>query len=468
MVRGWSIAALLGTAALAGAAVAGCGSQEAQHVSMASATTAGVSTTAADVAKSRKKAVKPASIRQSRVKLRVPTANAAFGSARTVTVPRGWSAEVWALVPDARLEAWTPQHKLLVSSPDNGEILQLSPGKAPGGAPSRHVLLSGLQNPQGMAFAKIAGKEYLFVAESDEIDRYRWNGGAPGARKVIAADLPDGGSHSLKNVVVSARGTVFFDIGSATNASPPATTTPPRATVMAVAPNGSDLRVFARGVRNGDGLSLAPDGTLWVAVNERDDVAYPFHKSYGGSANAYAQVIPSYVAGHPPDELARLTAGRNLGWPYCNPDPDVNAGRAGTALSYANLRFDRDVQSNADGQALDCGKLQRIQRGLPAHSAPLGFHFLEGSSLPRRWRDGAVVAVHGSWDRQPPRAPEVYWLPWRSKARTLGHPVNALGGFQSASGSRWGRPVDAVAGPDGALYVSDDQAGAIYRLVPGK
>ncbi len=237
---------------------------------------------------------------------------------------------------------------------------------------------------------------------------------------------------------------------------------------MAVSAAGRHLRVFARGVRNGDGLSFAPDGTLWVAVNERDDVAYPFHKPDSGSSDAYGQVIPSYVANHPPDELARLTAGRNLGWPYCNPDPDIHAGAVGTALSYANLRFDRDVQSNAGGQALDCGKLQRIQRGLPAHSAPLGFHFLKGSSLPKRWRAGAVVAVHGSWDRQPPRAPEVYWLPWEAKARTLGPTVNVLGGFQSASGSRWGRPVDAVAGPDGALYVSDDQAGVVYRLVPGK
>jgi len=466
MAKGRSIVALLGTAALAGAAVAGCGGQAAQHVSMVSATAAPVS--AAPAAERKKKTAKPAPIRPSKVRLRVPVANAAFGVARTVSVPKGWSAEVWALVPGARLEAWTPQHKLLVSSPDGGDIFELTPGRVRSNVPSHHVLLSGLHNPQGMAFAKIAGKEYLFVAESDEIDRYDWNGGSPGGRLVIVGNLPDGGAHPLKNVVVSAKGTVYFDIGSATNASPPETTTPPRATVMAVFASGQNLRVFARGVRNGDGLSFAPDGTLWVAVNERDDIAYPFHRSYGGSANAYAQVIPSYVANHPPDELARLTAGRNLGWPYCNPDPDVNVGQAGTALSYANLRFDRDAQTNAGGQALDCGKLQRLQRGLPAHSAPLGFHFLTGSSLTKRWRDGAVVAVHGSWDRQPPRAPEVYWLPWQAKARTLGAPLNVLGGFQSANGSRWGRPVDAVAGPDGALYVSDDQAGVVYRLVPGK
>ncbi len=121
--KGWSIVSLLGTAALAGAAVAGCGGQAAQPVSMVSATTTGATTTAARVAKSEKKAAKPAPIRQSKVKLRVPAANAAFRGPRTVSVPKGWSAEVWALVPDARLEAWTPQHRLLVSSPDNGEIV---------------------------------------------------------------------------------------------------------------------------------------------------------------------------------------------------------------------------------------------------------------------------------------------------------------------------------------------------------
>ena len=68
--------------------------------------------------------------------------------------------------------------------------------------------------------------------------------------------------------------------------------------------------------------------------------------------------------------------------------------------------------------------------------------------------------------REPPRAPAVLWLPWNAKSRTLGAAITLVGGFQESNGSRWGRPVDALAGPDGALYVSDDQAGAIYRLVP--
>jgi glucose/arabinose dehydrogenase len=74
--------------------------------------------------------------------------------------------------------------------------------------------------------------------------------------------------------------------------------------------------------------------------------------------------------------------------------------------------------------------------------------------------------VHGSWDRHPPRPLAVLWLPCDASARTLGSAITLVGGFQDPNGSRWGRTVDAVPGPDGALYVSDDQTGAIYRIVP--
>jgi len=201
----------------------------------------------------------------------------------------------------------------------------------------------------------------------------------------------------------------------------------------------------------------------------RDDIAYPFHRAYGTSGgDAYGQVMTPYVANHPTDEVARLTPGRNLGWPYCDPDPDTHRGVAGTGFDYTNPPFDNDAQTNPGGKALNCAKLPRINVGIPAHSAPLGFHFLAGSKLPAPWRNGAVVGVHGSWDRTPPRAPAVLWMPWEAKGRTLGAPRTLVGGFQHSDGSRWGRAVDAVPGPDGALYVSDDAAGAVYRIVPAR
>ncbi len=121
---------------------------------------------------------------------------------------------------------------------------------------------------------------------------------------------------------------------------------------------------------------------------------------------------------------------------------------------------------NPDGSVFDCAKLKPVERGLPAHSAPLGMSFLEDSKLPSPWSSGAVLAVHGSWNRQPPQPPAVLWLPWSPTTHLLGAPVTLVGGFQLTNGSRWGRPVDVVAGPDGALYVTDDTAGAVYRIVP--
>ena len=124
--------------------------------------------------------------------------------------------------------------------------------------------------------------------------------------------------------------------------------------------------------------------------------------------------------------------------------------------------------TNPGGTTLDCAALAPIQVGLPAHSAPLGMTFLEGSKVPVRWSDGAVVAAHGSWDRRPPRAPAVLWLAWNAGKGTLAPAITLVGGFENANGGYWGRPVDAVPGPDGALYVSDDTAGAIYRLLPAR
>lgn len=421
----------------------------------------------------------PAATRLARVTLSVPAGNRAapLGASHTLTLPRGWRAEAWARVDGARMEAWTPQHALLVSSSGSGTVDELTPDRADPAAPPRErTLVAGLTDPQGLAFDRVGGREVLYVAESDELDRYVWNGAGVGPRTVLVHGLPDttppgDDVHRLKNVVVGPDHTIYVMIGSSSNATPPQTPRGqlPRASVVAFHPDGRLERVWATGARNGEGLSFAPDGTLWTAVNERDDIPYPFHRAYGGHADADGQVIQGYVNDHPPDEVARLTPGRNLGWPYCDPDPDVHQGRAGTAYRYTNLPFTPDAQTNPNGKRLDCSTLPRLQVGLPAHSAPLGFHFLAGSALPAPWSNGAVVAAHGSWDRRPPRPPVVYWMPWNARTRTLGAATVLVGGFQDRDGSRWGRPTDAVAGPDGALYVADDQAGAVYRIVaPGR
>jgi hypothetical protein len=181
----------------------------------------------------------------------------ALSTPRQLTVPSGWTARVWARVGDARMEAWTPEGDLLVSAPGNGSVMELRPD-------------------------------------------------ASAAATVIAPRLPDvdtkaDDDHSVKDVTVAADGTVYFNVGSSSNANPDdRTMTPPRATIESVRPDGTDLQVVERGVRNGEGLAVAPNGVVWTAVNERDNVPYPSHNSYGVYADAFGQVIQDYVNEHPP------------------------------------------------------------------------------------------------------------------------------------------------------------------------
>ncbi len=409
------------------------------------------------------------------VTVKVPEANATgpLATAHQLQVPKGWSVEAWARVPGARLEAWTPEHDLLVSESAPGKVVELIPSTSPSVPPSQRVLASGLSEPQGLAFDTFDGKEVLYIAEDDELNRYVWNAnGTLGARTILVKGLlnpQDPGDHFAKTLLIAPDHTIYMTGGSAANVS--ATDLhahPERAVIYAVNPSTGALKVYATGVRNGEGLSFAPDGALWTAVNERDNISYPFHRSYGSDKDAYGKVIPAYVDNHPPDELARLTPGRDLGWPYCDPDPDDDPGAQNSGLHYANLPFVDDQQTNPGGRYLDCAKLTPLNHGIPAHSAPVGFHFLEASAIAKPWRDGAVVAVHGSWDRHPQRAPAVLWLPWNATTGNFGDIVTLISGFQtSAAGARWGRTVDALPGSDGDLYVSDDLSGTIYRVGPG-
>ena len=369
-----------------------------------------------------------------------------FDEPREALVPAGWTLSVWARMPRPRLATWTPDGALLVSVPSAGEVVALRPGN---GSPTQEVLLDGLDQPHGLTFAGNS----LYVAESDQVDVYDYVDGEAVSRRTVAGGLPDakspdlGGaySHALKSVAVGSDGAVYFSIGSTGNISADdRDASPPRATVMRVPPGGGPAAAFATGVRNGTGLAIAPDGSVWTAVNNRDNVLDP----------ATGRPDPEYVDEHPPESVARLTPGRELGWPYCNPDGGPS-----------NLQLIRDVQTNADGGEMDCASLPPIEQSLGAHAAPLGMTFTQGA-LPAPYASGALVGVHGSWNREPPREPEVSYFPWRNGG--LGDQQTLVGGFQSEDGSRWGRPVAAVTGPDGAVYITDDYADAVYRLAPAR
>jgi len=399
--------------------------------------TAGSSTSAP-----RSSADAPAAAGLTEVTVTVPDGmgDAPFDEPRRALIPAGWSMAVWARTPKPRLVAWAPDGAMLVSVPSAGQVLSMRAGQS-------EVLLDGLNQPHGLTFAG----DTLYVAESDRVDAYAYRDGAATDRRTVADGLPDARSpdlrgaysHALKSVAVGSDGAVYFSIGSTGNISEEdRTATPPRATIMRVPAGGGEMEPFATGVRNGTGLAVAPDGAVWTAVNNRDNVANP----------STGTVDPAYVDDHPPESVARLTPGRELGWPYCNPDGGP-----------ADLALIRDVQTNPDGQAMDCAALPPVEQSLGAHSAPLGMSFTDGQ-LPEPYASGALVGVHGSWNRQNPQEPEVSFFQWRDGR--LGDQQTLVGGFQAPDGSRWGRPVAAVTGPDGAVYITDDYADAVYRLTP--
>ena len=371
-------------------------------------------------------------------------AQAPFDELRQVQVPTGWTLSVWARMPKPRLAAWAPDGVLLISVPSTGEVVGLRPADS---GPTSSVLLDGLDQPHGLAFAG----NTLYVAESDQVDAYDYADGTAINRRTVAGGLPDSNSpelrgsysHALKSVAIGPDGAVYFSIGSTGNiTADDRDANPPRATIMRVPPGGGPAQAFATGVRNGTGLAIAPDGSVWTAVNNRDNVADP----------RTGEPDPEYVNEHPPESVARLTPGRELGWPYCNPDGGP-----------ANLSLIRDVQTNAGGDRMDCASLPPIEQSLGAHAAPLGMSFTD-QVLPAPYDRGALIGVHGSWNREPPREPEVSFFAWRNGG--LGDQQTLVGGFQAEDGARWGRPVAAVTGPDGAVYITDDYADAVYRLAP--
>jgi glucose/arabinose dehydrogenase len=195
-------------------------------------------------------------------------------------------------------------------------------------------------------------------------------------------------------------------------------------------------------------------------VNERDNIAYPFKDATG----RYGRVITAYVDNHPPDEFTAVQRGANYGWPYCNPD---------TASGYDNMPFDPDYQFNQaggynpQGAVVPCTRMRRISRGIPAHSAPLGIAFLQGTRFPSPLQQGAVVALHGSWNRSRKTGYKVVYFPWLPGGAGGHSGAQAdlvTGWLPNGAQSEWDRPVDVVVDPQGALLISADASGTIYTL----
>jgi glucose/arabinose dehydrogenase len=241
-------------------------------------------------------------------KVQVPSGMrfAPFDVDRYLKVPPNFSITVYARIGGARFMAIAPNGDLLVSQPGTGKVLLVQ--STGSGDPLMSTFVDGLRLPHDLVFHTIDGITYLYIAESHQINRFVYVPGDTTAhdRQIVVTGLPDSSTpelqgaygHELKNIALSANHKLYVSIGSSCNAcAEDVFSDPVRGAIYKYNADGTNRRLFARGLRNAEGLAFAPrTNDLWVVVNNRDNIAYPYND---GSGN-YGQVIPSYVDGHPP------------------------------------------------------------------------------------------------------------------------------------------------------------------------
>ena len=341
-----------------------------------------------------------------------------FAQERTLNVPAGFGISVFAAgLESPRWIVTGPDGKLWVTERGAGRVLVYDPqgsADAPGEA---QVFAQGLDAPHGIAFYD----GYVYVAETTRVLRIRNdNGQAAGDPEVIIPDLPGGGGHSTRTLLFTPDDKLLVSIGSSCNVCRERDER--RAAVMIYDPDGSNGRLYATGLRNAVGLTLNPaTGQVWFANNGRDNLG---------------DNIPKEIIGS-------LHDGAFYGWPDC----------------YGDKVVDQDF----GGDAAQCAQMTVAEIQVQAHSAPLGLTFLPTAGWPVPYAGSLVIAYHGSWNRTDPTGYKLARVPM-SGDQPAGADTDFLTGFEPADGEVWGRPVDPVVGSDGALYVTDDKAGAIYRI----
>jgi glucose/arabinose dehydrogenase len=343
-------------------------------------------------------------------------------------LPDGFHIAVFANdLNGPRMLTFTPAGVLLVSESGDGKVIALPDAKQSGKADPVVTVLSGLNEPHGIAFYQ--GK--LYVADNDKVLRYDWDEASLRASNpATLADLPTGGGHSTRSLLFH-DGKMYVSAGSSCNVC--IEKDPRRAAVMQFNLDGSGQQIFAKGLRNAVGLAVNPKtDTVWVTVNGRDWLGDDL----------------------PPETIYDLgKGGVDAGWPYCYGDriPDSNFTKPG----------DNRCQSVIE---------PKVQ--MQAHSAPLGLAFYEGTMFPPEYRNNIFVAFHGSWNRSIPTGYKVVRVKLDDKGQPVGGAQDFITGWLApgeAKRGRWmGRPVGIAFGADGAMYLSDDAGGVIYRIVYAK
>jgi len=309
--------------------------------------------------------------------------------------------------------------------PSANRITLLRDADGDGRAETRTVFLTGLNSPYGMALVG----DTLYVANTDALMAFPYKAGdlkisAPG-RKILNLPAQAPNMHWTRSLAASPEGLLYVGVGSNSNIGENGLESEAnRDSVLEVNPRTGDYRIYASGLRNPVGLAFEPkSGMLWGVVNERDML--------GGD------LVPDY--------LTRVEFGGFYGWPW----------------NYWGGYEDRRVQPQRP-EVREYTK--RPDYALGNHVAPLGLTFADKVTLGAPYGDGAFVGLHGSWNRKPAAGYKVVFVGFADGAAGKAKPIDVLTGFLDDKGAAHGRPVDVTADAKGALLVSDDVGGMVWRV----
>ena len=313
-------------------------------------------------------------------------------------------------------------------SPD--ALILLRDGDGDGKAEQKFTLRkgNGLASPSGLAWRD----DVLYVANHDSVQAFAYKLGETALNSAPSKvmDLPGGGNHWMRNIVLSDDGKrLYAAVGSASNIGEKGMELEKGRAVIWEKTFGKKgyPRQFASGMRNPNGLAWNPStGELWVTVNERD------------------QLGPDLV----PDYLTNVPIGAHYGWPW---------------VWWKTHDDDRVVAQPPD--YFD-DYVRKPEFALGAHTASLGLVFVTGGQkMGAQFANGAFIARHGSWNRTPPAGYDVVFVTFDAFGNPQGKPISVLTGFLTGDGDTHGRPTWLAWSKDGALLVSDDTAGIVWRVI---
>ncbi len=344
--------------------------------------------------------------------------DAPFEGLERISLPDGFSIETYAAdVPGARSMCLGEEGTLFVGTRREGNVYALVDEDGAPGADRVHKIASGLTMPNGVAFRDGS----LYVSEVSRVLRFddiETRLDEPVEPVVVSEGFPSDRSHGWKFMAFGPDGKLYVPVGAPCNVCDPEDER--YASIMRMNPDGTALEVHVEGVRNTVGFDWHPvTGALWFTDNGRDWLGDD----------------------RPPDELNRVDRpGQHFGFPYFH----------GRGIRDPEHGGDRDPDDYVEPE---------IELG--PHVAALGMRFYTGEMFPDEYRHQIFIAEHGSWNRETPIGYRVM-LVRLEDGEPVDYEVFAEGWLEGESA--FGRPVDVQVMPDGALLVSDDRAGRIYRI----